>query len=347
MLRNHNEQPLYWADHTMSIMQERKLEACADRLNAALPYGLFDLPDDRDVETLWTRSYDAQEHPRMQRLHTAEELRAQVLADLPAEMALTSIHEHLLLERVCAMGGRMPLMDLEESRPAESLVRRMWCVLEWEDDRPHLRLPDALLLPVTRQLEEPRHQEVREQIARYDATLRGLMYIAGFLHYQEPMHRLMDEVLRPARILCKPYLVRRFLRASYEYTYDDRGDLILLHPGLAQLERIIPAPQHKPVAPEVDHALLMGAVMGVLPGETGVCQRMEHLLEGAVRPELTAQLAVDDLRMLIKQGVDFDILREVLATLLSQQPTRAMIDGLRDLFVRTPRWGGLPAAVVQ
>ena len=147
MLRNRNEQPLYWADHTMSIMQERKLEACADRLNAALPYGLFDLPDDRDVETLWTRSYDAQEHPRMQRLHTAEELRAQVLADLPAEMALTSIHEHLLLERVCAMGGRMPLMDLEESRPAESLVRRMWCVLEWEDDRPHLRLPDALLLP--------------------------------------------------------------------------------------------------------------------------------------------------------------------------------------------------------
>ncbi|MBR4082124.1 MAG: hypothetical protein IKK21_10110 [Clostridia bacterium] len=346
MLRKCHEQPLYWADHTMSIMQERKLEACADRLNAALPYGLFDLSDDTQVEALWARSYDAQEHPRLFRLHTAESLQQQVLRDLPAELALTSMQEHQLLERLCAMDGKMPLMDLEESRPAESLVKRMWCSLEWKEDRPHLRMPDRLLLSVMRQLEETRHQEVREHIRRFDATLCGLMYIAGFLHYQEPLNRLMNEVLRPARIRCSAGLVKRFFRASYEYTYDDRGDMILLHPGLAQLERIIPtSPMHH--APEVDQALLMGAVMGMLPGEADICLRMAQLLEGAVRPELTPVLAVDDLRMLMKQGVDLDTLREVLATLLSQQPTQAMYDGLRELYIRTPRWGGLPAAVVQ
>ena len=216
MLPNRNEQPLYWADHTMSIMQERKLEACADRLNNALPYGLFDLTDDTQVETLWARSYDAQEHPRMFRLHTVKQLQEQVLRDLPAEAALLSLHEYALLERLCAMDGRMALMDLEESRPAESLVRRMWCVLEWQDDLPWLRMPEKLMLPLIRIMNEPRHQEVRMQLFRYQATIRGLMYIAGFLHYQEPLRRLMEDVLRPARIRCPQVLVKRFFRASFD-----------------------------------------------------------------------------------------------------------------------------------
>lgn len=345
MLRN--EQPLNWADHTMSIMQERKLEACADRLNNALPYGLFDLKDDTQVETLWRLTYDAQEHPRMTRLHTAEGLRQQVLRDLPAEAALLSVQEHHLLERLMATGGRMALLDLEESRPAESLVRRMWCVLEWEDDRPHLRLPEAMMQPLMQLLAEPRHQELREQIYRFDATLRGLMYIAGFLHYQEPMRRLIEEILRPARVNATPGLVLRFFRASYEFTYDNAGDLILLHPGLVQLERLIPPHRERPVAPAIDPAMLMCAVMGVLPGETEVCEQMERLLAASVRPELTPALAVDDLRMLIKQGVDMDALREVLETLLTTRPTEAMMDGLWSLYLHTPRWCGLSAAVVQ
>ena len=345
MLRN--EQPLNWADHTMSIMQERKLEACATRLNAALPYGLFDLKDDTQVETLWRLSYDAQEHPRMASLHTAEGLRRQVLRDLPAEAALLSVQEQHLLERLMATGGRMPLLDLEESRPAESLVRRMWCVLEWEDDRPLLRLPEALMNPLIMLLGEARHQELREQVYRFDAMLRGLMYIGGFLHYQEPMRRLIEEVLRPARVNATEGLVLRFFRASYEYTYDDAGDLVLLHPGLAQLERLIPPHRARPAVPSIDPAMLMCAVMGVLPGETEVCEQMERLLSGAVRPELTPALAVDDLRMLIKQGVDMDALTEVLGTLLTTRPTSAMMDGLRSLYLHTPRWCGHAAAMVQ
>ena len=94
MLRETNVQRLHWADKTMSVIRQEQLEACEKRLSALPQLTVFDLTSDVDVENIWQCSYDAQEHPRLDKLHTRKSLRAQVLGSLSAEAALLSIEEH-------------------------------------------------------------------------------------------------------------------------------------------------------------------------------------------------------------------------------------------------------------
>ena len=94
MLRESNMQTLTWADKTMSLMKERQLEACEDRLSSLPDFSLFDDIDDTQAETLWACSFDAQENPRQRELHTIDALRGMVMRALPAEAALLSVAEH-------------------------------------------------------------------------------------------------------------------------------------------------------------------------------------------------------------------------------------------------------------
>lgn len=348
MLRESNVHSFHWADKTMSVMRERQLEACEDRLAAYPPYGLFEGCDDARVEALWCLSYDAQEHPMLMRLHTVERLREQVMGQLSAEAALLSVAEHQLLERLLVLDGTAELIDMEESGPAESLVRRMWCYLEWrEEDRLFLHLPKALMMPLMSLLGTQQHTELRERLLRFDATIRGLLYIGGFLHYEEPLSHLMSDVVRHMP-LGNSLLALRYFRASYDYTYDTQGDMILLHPGLAEPERVMrPVKLSKGRDMQMDQATLLGAISGLLPEEIPSYVQMLGLLQGAVRPEISEEEAVEDLRMLAKQGVSLSEMDEVLGTLLTVQPTPAMREGVRVISMQTPRWCGMTAAVVQ
>ena len=348
MLREGNVQSLHWADKTMSVMRERQLEACEDRLAAYPAYGLFDGCDDAHAEELWRLSYDAQEHPVTMRLHTVALLRRQVLEQLGAEAALLSVAEHQLVERLLVLDGTAELLDMEESGPAESLVRRMWCRLEWrEEERLFLHLAKPLMAPLISLMGSQQHVEMRERVIRFDATIRGLMYIGGFLHYEEPMSHLMHDVVQHMPLV-NNQLAMRFFRASYDYTYDDQGDMILLHPGLAEPERVMrPFRVRRGGEMQLDQATFLGAVGGLLPEEIPSCRQMLGLLHGAVRPEITEEEAVEDLRMLAKQGVSLAEMNEVLGTLLTVQPTPAMREGVRAISLQTPRWCGMTAAVVQ
>ena len=51
--------------------------------------------------------------------------------------------------------------------------------------------------------------------------------------------------------------------------------------------------------------------------------------------------------MLAKQGVSLQEMNEVLSSLLTVQPTRDMLEGVRQLYQQTPRWGTMSAAMVQ
>lgn len=348
MLRESNVQSFHWADKTMSVMRERQLEACEDRLAAYPPYGLFEGCDDARVEELWRLSYDAHERPMLTRLHTVAQLRAQVLEQLGAEAALLSVAEHQLVERLLVLDGTAELIDLEESDAAESLVRRMWCYLEWrEEDRLFLHLPRALMTPLVGILDTQQHMELRERLLRFDATIRGLLYIGGFLHYEEPLSHLMTDVVQQMP-LGNSLLALRYFRASYDYTYDALGDMILLHPGLAEPERVMkPFTLRQGGEMQMDQATLLGAIGGLLPEEIPSYVQMLGLLQGAVRPEITEEEAVEDLRMLAKQGVSIGEMEEVLGTLLTVRPTPAMREGVRAISMQTPRWCGMTAAVVQ
>lgn len=347
MLRETNIHTLTWADKTMSVLKERQLEACENRLNQLPSFGLFDGCDDAKVEELWQCSYDAQEHPAPERLHTTRQLQCQVLLSLPMEAALLSVEEHMLLERLIVLDGQAELMEWEETRGAEGLVRRLWCTLERREDTYAVRLPRELLFPLTAILASEAHSELRERLLRFESAIRGLLYIGGLLHYAEPLYHLKNDVLRELKGFGE-HLLLRYLRNTFDYCYDERGDMLLLHPGLAEPERMIGCGMVMTHASfELDEATLLGAMDGILPEERSLFDRMYGLLCGAVRPEITEEEAVEDLRMLAKQGVSLREMNEVLSSLLTVQPTPAMVEGVRQIHRHTPRWGTMSSGQVQ
>ncbi|MDD6050777.1 MAG: hypothetical protein PUC00_05835 [Clostridiales bacterium] len=347
MLRETNVQRLHWADKTMSVIRQEQLEACEKRLSALPRVTVFDLTSDIDVEEVWQCSYDAQEHPRMEKLHTRKELRAQVLGNLAAEAALLSVEEHHLLERLVTLGGTAELLDWEESSAAESLVRRLWCTITRDGVRTILHMPSALVTPLTLTLSSHAHQELREKLMHHDAVIRGLLYIGGLLHYEEPLYHLMTDVLKDS-YACDLTLALRYLRSAYDYTYDRQGDMLLLHPGLADPERLSTMyTMPKEFALELSDETMRGAVEGLLPEEEPLFDRLYGLLIGATRPELTPEGAAEDLLMLAKQGVPLSEMQEVLGTLLSVQPTAEMRRAVSLMHAQTPRWGMMHTALAQ
>lgn len=347
MLRETNVQRLHWADKTMSVLRQEQLEACEKRLSALPDVTVFDLTNDLRTEEIWQCSYDAQEHPRMDALHTRQSLRAKVLGSLAAEAALLSVEEHLLVERLITLGGTAELIDWEETSAAESLVRRMWCTLSRRGGRITVHIPEALLTPLTLAISSHQHQEIREKLMRHDAVIRGLLYIGGLLHYEEPLYHLMTDVLADS-YACDLDLAVRYLRSAYDYTYDRSGDMLLLHPGLADPERLMAL--HTPsemTAVELSEDTMRGAVDGLLPEEEPLFDRLYGLFVGATRPELTPEGAAEDLLMLAKQGVSLKEMQEVLGTLLSVQPTEEMRAAVTLVHAQTPRWGLMRSASAQ
>ncbi len=347
MLREVNVQRLHWADKTMSVIRTQQLEACEKRLALLPDVTLFDIEDERRVEELWRCSYDAQENPQPMHLHTLHELRAKVQTELPAQAALLSIEEHMLLERLITLNGQADLMDWEEMGAAESLVRRMWCCITRADGRIVLHLPDALLLPLTMVLSTRQHEEIRAKLMRHDAVIRGLLYIGGLLHYEEPLQHLVCDVI--ADTYADNYdMALRYMRVAYDFVYDRDGDMLLLHPGLADPDQLmlLPAPPEG-MSVELDEMSMRGAMEGLMPEEEMLFDHLYGLLDGATRPEITVEGAVEDLRMLAKQGVPLDEMQEVLATLLTVHPTQDMREAVEMLHRLTPRWGTLRSATMQ
>ena len=347
MLRETNVQRLHWADKTMSVIRQEQLEACDRRLSALPRVTVFDLADDLRTEEIWQCSYDAQENPRMDKLHTRKELRAQVLGNLAAEAALLSIEEHLLAERLVSLGGTAELIDWEETSAAESLVRRLWCTISRRNGRTVVLMPEALVAPLTLALGSHQHQEIRERLMRHDSVIRGMLYIGGLLHYEEPLYHLMTDVLQDT-YASDLSLAMRYMRAAYDYTYDRSGDMLLLHPGLADPDRLMA--MHSPTAEvtvELSDEAMRGAIEGILPEEEPLFDKLYGLFLGATRPELTPEGAAEDLLILAKQGVSHEEMQEVLGTLLSVQPTEDMRRAVTLLLAHTPRWCMMNTASTQ
>lgn len=341
MLRETNVQRLHWADKTMSLLRQSQLESCEKRLSALPEYGIFTHDHDLYAEELWALSFDGQEETRQTHLHTTQELRAMVLSRLPREAALLSVEEHALVERMISLGGEAQLMDWLEMSAAEALVRRLWCTIRVQNGRYLLSLPQTLRTPLMMVLSSHQHEEIREKLLRHDAVIRALLYIGGLLHYEEPLFHLMNDVLDKGAESDLP-LCMRYLRAAYDYIYDREGELLLLHPGLAEPEQLLHlAPPQEGLSVELDEDTIRGAMEGLMPEERALFDRLYGLLQGATRPELSEEEAAEDLRMLAKQGVPLQAMHEVLTSMLTVTPTAEMLSAVGELQRLTPRWGGL------
>ena len=332
-----------WCDKTMSVMRERQLEACQDRLSRCPADGIFGVLCADEADRLFRFSYYAKEFkahkPRL------ETLRALVKSRAEKEACYLSPREDELVKRMLMGEGETYLEDWDEISAAEALISRLWCTLQVNDEEnARLILSPELRGPVTQAMLSAEYNQIRARIFSFDATLHSLLYLAGFLHASVPMayfdQKEQDDLTA--------VLLGRYLRSAFDYTETEDGEILLLHPGLAEPDHLLSRLScMKPQEVRITREMMLGGMNGILPEEVASCEALRGALRGAVRPEYDEEEALEDLRMMAKQGADLTEMREVLESMLCVLPTPRMINALTQLHLQTVRWLGMPSAVLN
>lgn len=348
MLRQSNTRPLHWADKTMSVMRADQLEACEKDLAGLPSRCLFEQEcGNVDAEKLYELSFFADEDRRASgralrpALHTVEQLRNRVLHTFVQEAALLSVEEHDLLVRAVLFGGRTPLTDWNELIPARALVRRLWCRVEGVGENAALVMPHQLCASALLLLAGDSHKAVREIVEQVHESIDNTLYLLGAAQAAGPARHL-ESLLRGTCAEGHPELIERFLLAGYDYVYDRTGNLLLIHPGLADPERMMGITNT-----EMNPEALKKASDSINDLESPLYDRMLGLLLDVTRPEITPEDAVEDLIILAKQEVPWKDMLEVLSSLLICRPTPEMRAALKELSDRVPRWLSLSTSRVQ
>lgn len=330
----------------MSVLREQQLEACQERLSRCPSQGLFDLLCEDEYQLLFRTSYYV--HEIRGRQPSMKEMRLKVLTYLPEEVCFLSDSEDALLKRMLMNEGKAALSDWDEVSAAEALVSRLWCTLEiTKEDTAYLKLQPNLMLPITESMLTSRYVRVRARLFSFDATLHSLLYLSGFLHSAAPVEHflnLLDEDISGNTDL----FIARHLRSSFDYSETPEGEILLLHPGLADPEPLLSSLSHlEPPQTVLTQEMMMGGMNGILPEEVASCEAMRGALQGAVRPEYDEEEALEDLRMMAKQGATIREMREVMESMLLVIPTPLMLSALEQLHLQTVRWMGVPSAVLN
>lgn len=332
------------SDMTMSMMREKQYEACERRLFSHPRTALF-APEatELDAQALFENSFDFT--PGRERLCTLDELRAAVLVRMPLEAAYVGAGERQLLEKLFLNDGRLLLSDWDDLGAAEALLSRLWCSFCAEGDDWYLLLPEALQAPLLAALGAPEAHAAGERAYRFDATIHGLLYLAGLLHAAQATEFFLNGVMQRQDDLARE-IARRYLQASFEYVMDGAGEMILLHPGLADPYQLVRRQKIGAMdAFEMTPEMVAGGMNGLLPEEAPLHEALCAALQGALRPELDANDTAEDLRMLAKQNVSLAEMESVLAASVTVLPTREMLEATRRLYEGVPRWLGLKAAL--
>ncbi len=348
MLRQRDTRPLHWADKTMSVMRADQLEACEKDL-ADLPSRCLFEPEcsNVDAEKLYELSFFADEDRKASgrslrpALHTVEQLRNRVLHTFVQECALLSVEEHDLLVRAVLFGGRTPLTDWNELIPARALVRRLWCRVEGLGENAALIMPHQLCSSALLLLAGDSHKEVRNIIEQVHDSIENTLYLLGAARAAGPARHLAALLKGTCAENC-PELIHRFLLAGYDYVWDRGGGLLLIHPGLADPEKMMGVTNT-----EMNPEALSKASDSINDLESPLYERMLGLLIDVTRPEIIPEDAVEDLIILAKQEVPWNDMVEVLSSLLICQPTPEMRAALKELSDRVPRWLSLSTSRVQ
>lgn len=348
MLRHCDTRSLHWADKTMSVMRADLLEACEKDLAGFPSCCLFDADcSNLNAEALYEMSFFAEEDKRASgrdlrpALHTVEQLRNRVLHQFVQETALLSVEEHDLLVRAVLFGGKTPLTDWNELLPARGLVRRLWCRVEGLGENTVLYMPRQLCASALLLLAGDAHKNVRTIVEQVHDSIENTLYLLGAVQATGPARHLASLLKGTCAEDC-PLLIDRFLITGYDYVYDRSGSLLLIHPGLADPEKMMGMP-----AAEMNPEALSSASDSISDLESPLYERMLGLLTGVTRPEITPEDAVEDLIILAKQEAPLSDMQEVLSAMLICQLTHEMRSALKDLSDRVPRWLSLSTSKVQ
>lgn len=328
-----------WPDKTDARMQAARWDMCLSGLSGDAPCaGVIDTATiDFLTELIDMGWVDVPQAPSDMMLRKAA--RRAVLGTLADDADCLSPEEHTLVERMLIGDGVALLETVSQFEAAYTLQMRLWCDIGVLSGMPAVCLDPVLAEALPEAIMTQRHKERRARIFIFDGMMHGLLYMTGFLDDHLPMQRFVAEVLMEAESAYTMRLARNYLEASFDSDVI-AGCTLLLHPSLAAPESLVQqlAAQRIPGLPPVTPSQLVGSMNGLLPEESQTDEKMQLALSGALRPEYVADEAVQDLRMLIKQGAPLSVLHDVMAGMLCVLPTEHMQNALLEMSQLTPRW---------
>lgn len=336
-----------WCDKTMSVLQEKQLEACQERLMRCPNVNIFDVTTEEEARQLFAFSFY---HNEMHgRFPGTEKLKKKVLSFLPYEACMLSRDEDALLKRMLVQDMQVTLSEWQEISAAEALVQRLWCTLKiHDDDTATLHLHPSLSESIMDVLLSDKYAKAQQALFSFSATLHSLLYLSGFLHATVPAAHFCNSILDLVPMEHTETFIDRYLRATFDYTQTHTGEMLLLHPGLADPSNLLHGLSSlSPFGVHLTEEMMLGGMNGILPEEVASTETMRGMLVGAVRPEAGEEEALEDLRMMAKQGASYEEMKEVLESMLCVIPTRSMLSALHQLHVQTVRWMGVRSAVLH
>ena len=139
------------------------------------------------------------------------------------------------------------------------------------------------------------------------------------------------------------------MKASFEYVTDERDQIILMHPALADPYRLLwTLGGNVNASITLTQESLLGGMNGMLAEEVAAqrshaqravrqhAPRMERRRSGG-RSSLPGQAERDRIKEL----------EDVMASMLCIRPTAAMRDALKNLYNNTPRWIAMSANLLH
>ena len=333
-----------WEDCLKSVIEDKQMEACRQRLLQWEGRGLFDDPGRFETDALRRRSYYAREGAVFS---SPDELRGRVLAGAAEEAAYLGREEDDLIKKMAINGWSMVADDWDQLPAIESLLKRLWCTIRFDDDN----TAEVIVAPQLREiltegLKSEKVPVVRDALFRLSAMLHSIRYIYGFV-FPCPLLDQFRAELEKKGIGFSKTLTERFVNAEMDYMYTRDVQLFLPHPGLADPERILSSEEALPASggTEISFESMLGGMGGILPEEVPSVTCLKGLLMGAIRPENDLNQTVDDLRFMAKQGAGLKDLTRILKGDCSVLPTQRMIDALERMRLESVLWTGCLSAV--
>ncbi len=329
--------PDRWPDRTLTLLRAGRLESCRKDLAELGGRGLFEEETtDLDAERLFDQSWmkDEEKQPR---LHTVEEMRSQVVGQFAPEFALLSPEDHDLVLKMAVMGGEFPLYDWNDLIPARSLIRRLWC-------RIHPERGDWLILPrgfclfaLARAVSEE-GKKIKGIVDEMITATENTLYLTGAMSARTVI-RDLGWKLQGSTAANREDLYRRLILAAFDTVTDLDGNLMIVHPGLADPYSFLARPERTQWGKtEPDTERIYGTLMDM---EDPLYDRMLNAIQGLTRPETGSEDTVEDLMVMAKQRAPLSDMREVLSRRIICLPTEEMMLAMKDIRERTPEWLGM------
>ncbi len=332
MLRKYIPRSASWFERSMSYIQSESIDDCEALMKEHSELHLFGGSKDADAETLWRKSYDALDHPYAPVLHTIKDLENQVLELLENESYFLSTIEYGLLQRLLSQKGHLLVLRSGEIPACLSLIRRLWCYASFPPDGSvALHMPESLLFEISRILTQRGFIEHSFLLGDFTQVTDSILLWKGILPLSIALSEL-EEVFSPMHV--PETIFRRFLLSNYDYTVH-QGNILLIHPGLAEPSKLFPLLKDYP---NDIYSTDFDSVLSEWDTPTKLSQMLIGTCRRVMRKDYNPQDLAADLTLLRKQGAPYEALVDTLKASSVMTPSSDMLDCIRLICQYVQPW---------